>query len=295
MSRIIRELREMWRPLDPADDCSLPDTGVREAGLRRILDAPLDGALPVDLPPRVGRLRRTVFAAAGAVAAGGVLVVANPAQGPSFASTPRPLVSAQAQAGQPAAPVLREIIARTSSLAPEQAGDIDWLRVQSWWMEVETSAEGFTTAITPDEEERRRHADGSGTITRTKGDPLPIGSLVDRVQAWWDTRDAEVRTETYGPGQFPTFGADAAERPPADPRQLRAWLMENAGLDEFSSRRVIETVQQLVYERVLTRDERAALLELLAGLPGLRYAGEVTERAGREGAAFVLDVDVRGL
>ncbi|GGK22854.1 hypothetical protein GCM10010124_14260 [Pilimelia terevasa] len=291
MSRFIREIREVWRPLDPADDCSLPDTEVREAELRRIIGAPLDGALPVDLPPRVGRLRRTVFAAAGAVAAGGVLVVANPAQGPAFALTPAPLTTTQTS-GAPAADMLRTIIDRTATLAPETRGDIDWMRMQTWALSYANQRE-FTDAVVPEDRTIERHGDGSAKVTATTGDPIKMyGGVRERLATWWKVKTQDPRHQTYGPGGFPSQWPPT-ERPPTEPTALKSWLM--FGNEPREDVEVLRAVDDLASERVLIRDERTAVLKVLTGLKTLRYEGRAVDRAGREGEAFALESSLTGL
>ncbi|WP_189168546.1 hypothetical protein [Pilimelia anulata] len=245
----------------------------------------------MDPPPRVGRLRRTVFAAAGAVAAGGVLVVANPAQGPAFAATPAPLTGLQ-NSSTPAAAELRAILARTTAMAPERRRDIDWMRLQSWSLNSEIS-KSVTSAVVPEETEIERRGDGSATITIRLGEPVAErGGIRDRVETWWKLRDEQPRTESFGAGGYPSAWP-VNERPPTNPATLRNWLLY--GSKPADEAEVLRAVNDLSHERTLRRDERAALLTVLTDLKNLRYAGRVTDRAERAGEAFTLDSAAFGL
>jgi hypothetical protein len=57
----------------------------------------------------------------------------------------------------------------------------------------------------------------------------------------------------------------------------------------------VVAVTDLARERVLTPAERAAVLRVVAALPGLTYRGEVADRAGRPGEAFSIDSAYSGL
>ena len=54
-------------------------------------------------------------------------------------------------------------------------------------------------------------------------------------------------------------------------------------------------ISDLHRERVLDGPLRAAVLRVLATVPGMEYHGTVTDRRGRVGAAFSLEHDLGGL
>jgi len=292
--RIISELREMWQPLDPALHVGQPDTAVREADLRRIIGVPLDGALPgVNPPPRVGRLRRSIFAAAGAVAAGGVLVVANPLQGPSFAATPPPLTS-ENQAGSPAGALLREYVSRTNTLPATASRYGEHLSVESWSLDSRIAGDRVDSAVIPVEREQWRDADGSGRVEISYGRPTARkGGLKGRLSTWWTMRKAEDSDTRYGAGAFPSL-YPSTQRPPTDDVALRDYIkaVHNPALGDWS---ILTGITDLARERVLTGPEQAAVLRLLASLPSLEHIGPAVDRENRHGEAFSLTTDASGL
>ncbi|GAA2527850.1 CU044_5270 family protein [Pilimelia columellifera] len=284
-SRAVVELRSQWQPHDPALRAELPDAATQERQLQRILYASHLTLVPPAPTVRAGRLRRTIFAAAGAVAIGGVLVVANPAQGPAFAVTPPPL-ALPAGAPAPAAPVLRELALRAeqSSSGP-RAGATEHLKRSEW--SLFTSVDDETnSAVVPTLVESWRAPDGSGRVVQGVGEPIvDSASLRDRITIWWEINTEEPRAASYQAGQYPAVWR--ADRPPVETAALRSWLLRNRPEGGGPSD-VITAVRDLVRERALNAAERAALLRVLAATPGLEHTGMVVERAGRRGDGFRL-------
>ena len=285
--RAVRELRQQWQPLDPARDGVLPSVAVREATLEQVLASSLFDDSNIVIPQHRGaRLRRTLFAAAGAVTAGGVLVIANPAQGPSFAATPRPIV-ADSAVGVPAAAELRRLatVAEHSTASFRDDG-VDHLRYDSWSMYsgATASKDDPNSVIMPSTNELWRRADDSGRTVIQNGTPLIDGvSLRQRISIWWRFRDDKPRDETYAAGKFPASWKGG--RPPVDTAALASWL--NRGVPpEATPDAVMVLSNNLLRERALTPTERTALLRVLARTPGLEFVGVATDRAGRHGEAF---------
>ncbi|MGV9210814.1 hypothetical protein ACTFTM_03020 [Micromonospora sp. RB23] len=72
--------------------------------------------------------------------------------------------------------------------------------------------------------------------------------------------------------------------PPADPARLRELLKVEYGPGAAS-----KAVGMLYGLYVIPRAVRAEILWVLADLPGLRWRGQVTDRAGRAGVAVTYD------
>lgn len=89
--------------------------------------------------------------------------------------------------------------------------------------------------------------------------------------------------EGYPSGPTETVSLYGTATLPRNPAALR----ESLSLD-FPSR-VPEAVSDLYRRFAVPRPVRADILRVLAGLPGLRWRGAVTDRAGRPGVAVSLD------
>ncbi|WP_405008535.1 hypothetical protein OHV13_34410 [Kitasatospora purpeofusca] len=72
---------------------------------------------------------------------------------------------------------------------------------------------------------------------------------------------------------------------PQDGQTLKDWLRRRTpGIDGPLG--TSQAVHDLLVERALTAGQRAAVLELIASLPGIETTGTVTDRAGRPGTAY---------
>ncbi|MEV1108063.1 CU044_5270 family protein [Micromonospora sp. NPDC049751] len=123
-------------------------------------------------------------------------------------------------------------------------------------------------------------ADGTGSQANTQLEPQYPD---EKSQAYWRRK-------------LPQGPADAAESsliplppmeltpPPADPVRLRELLKIEYGPGSAS-----KAVGTLYARYVIPRATRAEILRVLADLPGLRWRGQVTDRAGRAGVAVTYD------
>ncbi|MEV4539476.1 CU044_5270 family protein [Asanoa sp. NPDC049518] len=306
-------LREIFGPTDPvADDGYVPDLDRRERTLRAIL-----ASTPAPAPPRrafagrsaaaqprrvlagraVAAPPRRAFAgwavAAAAVAVIGVVVaVALPQTASSAWATPAPLTGTTV-APQPGAPRLLALAATLAGQPPAAAPIHDHLLIRSWSLNSDIAGTTVTCVVIPTETEVRRAPDNSGS--RTVAYLPPESPTKAQLDEWHDEgspgADQTRTTEEYAAGQFVAVWPD---RPPTDPGRLRAWLSATRqGTDPATT--VVGGITDLLQERTLTAAERAATLTLLAGLPGLRYTGTLTDRAGRTGDAYTVVVDGSGL
>ena len=80
---------------------------------------------------------------------------------------------------------------------------------------------------------------------------------------------------------------------PTTPGDLRDTLApQGTGMVTMAGKAsVLGGLTNPLLQRVLPPATRAALCEAMAALPGVRYAGTVTDRAGRRGEAFFMTAD----
>ncbi|MEV5894224.1 hypothetical protein [Nonomuraea fuscirosea] len=90
-------------------------------------------------------------------------------------------------------------------------------------------------------------------------------------------------------GQRLTY--DEVQRLPADPAQLKAWLMKagQVGREMDLAAWVEETLPMLLHDIPAPKQVRAAAYQALLSLPGARVDGEAEDELGRSGAALVID------
>lgn len=298
-----RRIRHLLGPLDPAAHGPLVPEADRRADLRRILDTPtpaVTGRPGVDGRPGAdGRsggtaLRRRGLIMAGAAAA--VLVVAAvvayqvvPVPQPAYAATPPPLRYARVDGGGPAATALTTIAAKASAApAAPQPGTHEHLVTLSWDLWTEIDGERVRNAVVVTRTESWRGADNSGRVVVSYQEPqFPAGS--DRWSRLRGVPDGGTHRTDYAPGRFPAMWP---AQPPAD--HLDTWLAIGHPAANGPAETLV-AVTDLARERVLTPATRAAVLRVVAGLPGLTYEGRVTDRAGRQGEGFSLVSDHSGL
>jgi hypothetical protein len=96
-----------------------------------------------------------------------------------------------------------------------------------------------------------------------------------------------IRKQSYGPSWS---DAPPESPPPHDPARLRAYLQEAQYTDTpLSTPELLDAVAVLLDHWTLGAREDATVARLLAGAEGLRPAGQVTDRLGRRGQAYVYD------
>ncbi|MDQ1050609.1 CU044_5270 family protein [Streptomyces sp. V4I2] len=96
-----------------------------------------------------------------------------------------------------------------------------------------------------------------------------------------------ISRQTFGPSRS---DAPPESAPPHDPTRLRAYLQEAGYSDTpLSTPQLLDSVDVLLDHWTLGARENAALVRLLADAEGLRPVGQVTDRLGRRGQAYVYD------
>jgi len=235
------------------------------------------------------RRRLAILLAAATVVAAvcAFVVVRDPVPRPAYAATPAPLTYEAVDDAGSAVDRLGRIAAAAGTDAPGrglQPATMEHLRIVSWHLHGQISGGTTTSAVVPAERESWRASDNSGRITERYHRPV-FTSEADR-RAWRDEgspgADAAHRSEDYPAGQFPAMWP---HRPPSDPAQLNRWLQHNHNTVAWPAA-APTAISDLLRERVLAPDDRAAVLRLIAGLPGVEFTGAATDHAGRRGHAF---------
>jgi hypothetical protein len=198
-------------------------------------------------------------------------------------AAPRPLV---VEAGSTPVPLDRiaDRAASDGSLPLRQG-----THVQTWSMSLTSGAEARPPITLPEERVVRWKADGSHTELVVATDPNHPGKPV--------ITDADPVPRTVEDGHvlsrqtYPPSWSDAPPwaRPPHDAERLRAYLDEIDRLDAMDTPELLDAVAELLDNWTLGSRENAALARVLADAKGLRPAGAVTDRLGRQGQAYVYD------
>ncbi|MER6038955.1 CU044_5270 family protein [Streptomyces sp. NPDC001835] len=244
------------------------------------------------LPVRAGRARLVWGLAATVV----VLVIAvNAVLGdpgaPRAVAAPRPLTVHSGAVPVP----LRDMAALADAAAA--AGSPTLRRgthVQTWSLGM---SDGEPPVTLPEERVVRWRADASRTELVVATDPRRPGRPVvtDEGDEPHLVADGQVISRTTYP---PTWSDAPPEAPPPHTAaRLRAYLTEIArpqadrGTDALSTAELLDAVAELLDHWTLGARESAAVVRLFAQTGGLRPAGEVTDRLGRPGRAYVHDTE----
>jgi hypothetical protein len=303
LDRTVQQLRQRWGPLDPArGDDWRPGPEVR----RRTLEAILASG-PPDLPttatvgtPRPAPRRRILVAAAATTVAflaavTSIVAVNTIGTQPAFAATPAPLEITAPTDAVPAA----ERLQRTATTVQRSAGSaavppadrsVEHRIVAQWALHTRIGGQRVDSAVIPTRRESWRTADNAGRVVERH---LPAVFRSDQERrAWQDAgspgADPSTRRSDFPAREFPALWA---QRPPTTVPALRAWLGRNHSGGDATA----DAIADLLGERVLTPPERVALLRVLAGIPGLTFAGTTTDRAGRRGEVYSVVLTASGL
>lgn len=241
------------------------------------------------LHDRPGPRRRTRLvwglAATAVVAATALtLTLGGPSTAPAVAA-PRALV---VQADSTPVP-LDQLADRAAQLAAKEAASKlrKGTHVQSWSMGMSDDKPPVTL---PEERVVRWKADGSHTELVVATDPRHPGRPVLRDDGG-DPHLVEdghvISRQTYPPSWS---DAPPESPPPHDTAQLRAYLKEATyNSTKFGTPELLDGVQVLLDHWTLGARESATLARLLADTEGLRPVGQVTDRLGRRGQAYVYE------
>ncbi|WP_458249041.1 CU044_5270 family protein [Streptomyces sp. MAI_2237] len=211
------------------------------------------------------------------------LVLTGPGTPPAVAA-PRPLV---VQAGSTPVP-LKVLAGRARAAAADGSPSLrKGSHVQSWSLGMSEDAPPITL---PEERVVRWRADGSHTELVVATDPRHPGRpvLSDGGGARPVPDGHVISRRTYPPSWS---DAPPESTPPHDVARLRGYLSEAAYLHTAAptTPELLDAVEVLLDHWTLGARENATLAALLADTGGLHPAGQVTDRLGRRGQAYVYE------
>lgn len=164
------------------------------------------------------------------------------------------------------------------------------------------------------------HSAGRFTYHRKQvwGDPVmtsPDGrfsvAFSQETKVWWTPGEPGRQTTVMGEREYPdqasrdywanhlpvsatasaTASADALTLPPFEPAALPSTRRELARMlkTELGAAAAGKETSKIFGRYAVPRQSRAEILRILADVPGFRWRGEVTDRAGRDGLAVTFD------
>ncbi|MER7935886.1 MULTISPECIES: CU044_5270 family protein [unclassified Streptomyces] len=230
------------------------------------------------------RLVWSLAAALAAVATTLTVLLGGPGGTPAVAA-PRPLAVRAHSTPVPLTDVadLAAVAARDGSPALRRG-----THVQSWSLGTSDDRPPVTL---PEERVERWAADGTHTEVVVATDPSHPGRpvLTDEGDRPRRVEDGHVLSRR----SFPPMWGDAPPyaTPPHTPAKLRSYLTEliYSHTRTLSTAQLLDATRELLDNWTLGARESAALADLLADAQGLRPAGQVTDRLGRTGQAYVHD------
>ncbi|MEV7004404.1 CU044_5270 family protein [Streptomyces sp. NPDC093982] len=236
------------------------------------------------VPRRRTRLAWGLAATAVVAALVSALLFTGQTTAPAVAA-PRPLVVQTDSSPVP----LKELAERAERAAADNAPALrKGTHVQAWSLAMSDKKPPITLPI---ERIVRWHADDSHTEIVVATDPRHPGRpvLTDEDGEPRPVEDGHVLSEQT----YPRSWSDAPPQspPPTDVAGLRAYLQEAAySKTALTTGELLDAVGSLLGTWTLGARESATLAQLLADTAGLKPLGQVTDRLGRRGQAYVLDL-----
>ncbi|WP_336029041.1 hypothetical protein [Geodermatophilus sp. FMUSA9-8] len=275
---------------DPAPPSRWPSGPLDSAA-----EAHLHALVRGDAPAR--GVRRIVLATAAAGIAATLALVATDGPGMPGTSTPRtpapvavqPVAAPAPLAVDPGTPV--PSLADLAATAAQRAADsppsaVRGSHVRAWYLDFGARGEGFPAIVHPEEQLSVPTADGGVVLTRVPADPIRPGQVrlgADRPAP----EGAEV--STVGSADLALTPEDRIP-PPADPAALAAHLTAVAAPAPADPPELLAALERVLLRWTPGPAEDAAIAGWLARQPGLTALGAVTDRLGRPGVAYALDV-----
>lgn len=227
-------------------------------------------------------------AAAAAVAIAGLAVLRGRAEPASPGQEATPALLAF-QTGGPMTSA-REALLKAAASAGRQPDNIGtgkylYVETQGWYLNTRVSGKVVRSAVIPVRRRQWIAADGSGRIDSA---PLPpyFPSARDR-EAWLadGQPSPQASTDNFGPGGLGLMWPPDSLS--ADQATLTKQLEQGHPVD-LGPAETLVAVSDLYNEQPVPPAIRAALLRIVANLPGLSYDGMTTDRAGRKGIGVSL-------
>jgi hypothetical protein len=276
--------RTLLGRFDPARDVAVPPARLSAADL---IERAESSAVP-ELGHRRGRVsarptRRLVLVAAGLAVVAGTAVavhprddVGDPEPRTDLGPVLKPMSYQLAADPPPAAAALRELAGRiTDADCDTRRGSYTYHHEKSWGGLQQRSAEGYLLSYVEDVE-RWVKADGSG---RQRSRMLPP-EFPDEASRRYYARVLKDDMST-APHDTELPAGSPAGPLPSD----RAALADRLNA-RYGPGSVAKALTTMYSEYAVPRPIRATILEILAGVPGFAWRGQVTDRAGRPGSAI---------
>ncbi|BCB78274.1 hypothetical protein GCM10022251_31310 [Phytohabitans flavus] len=300
MSSTEQQIRELFGRADPGRLAPLPAPRMTSAQLIAETEALATRTHRFTAPPGLGR-RKLVLAGAATVAAGvAAYALAQRSTGSRTAgNTPAwalagtvvvPMGFRDDRDPPPAADRLRALAASiTDAPHDTRSGRYAYRHGKSWSSGMLTD-EGHTLGLV-EEEEAWTASDGSGRVRRkTVGAEYPD----EASRQYWQARIARGQGPTIPNEDLQDVPARQPDpntppqpadwtQPPTDPTQLARLLRA-----EYGPLDTAKWTMELYRSYVVPRRVRAQVLTILAGVPGFRWRGQVTDRIGRRGVAITV-------
>ena len=275
--------------LGPADPARGVAVAPPPASARDLIDRS-DATEPDDGRRRVRPTRRLVLTAGTLTVAAGAVAVLQPfdKHKPDAPEVPGGAVGTvlvpvayQFDADPPVAgPQLRALASKIKDAEYDnRGGRYMYHHTKVWGDPVETSVDGRHHVAYAGESKVWQAADGTGSRINTQLEPQYPDQ---ESRAYWQRK----LTPRPAAASSPTIPLPPMELtpPPADPSRLREMLKVQYGPGAAS-----KWVSTLYARYVVPRATRVEVLRVLADVPGFRWRGRVTDRAGRDGVAVTFD------
>jgi len=175
----------------------------------------------------------------------------------------------------------------TNASTDSHHGSVTYVETEQWARRDGSEIVGF-------HHRRWREVDGSGRAIVRRVPAQPARGFNLHQIGRTDFGAAEAQIITYRAGQLtPYLHAEASDGPAVLATQLGVGAAAPPGMAPCpppcqprpTTLVALDTVVGLHQDDYLNRDQRAALLRVIAVLPGLTYGGPATDRAGRPGIA----------
>ncbi|RSM42199.1 hypothetical protein DMB66_54955 [Actinoplanes sp. ATCC 53533] len=227
----------------------------------------------------------------------GAVVATRTTTSPVLAPThPGAAISASTPPPQP--PTTRERILATADRLTAAPGDhtsgrYEYRRIRTWMLTTtgRPAPRPMTTIVMARDAHSWVAADGSGTVTAIE--PSPDYTLAGADPNFRST-DTEFHGEKATTTRHPAGElAGSLTGPIPTDAAVLARVLDAVDPTRTGPEATIIDVQDLYGSRYVPLPARAAVLRMLAGIPGLAFHERVTDRLGRTGLAISLDTDTR--
>jgi hypothetical protein len=249
-------------------------------------------------PATPQRTRRRGLAALGVAAAlggltlGATVLLPGTSSTRAVAATPKPLTYVHDAPPQDAAKILAQFADIAARQPDTTVTGTEHIKIRGWYLNSSPDAvangQAASAVVATDTESWTTPNGATHYVSHSDAPEFPNAAARN---VWKDhgwpmgpgNPEADDTSTHMWPGRTPT-----------DPTALKTWLELGHPVTNGPDETLV-AITDLLREQVLSAPERAAVLRVLATVPGLTYQGTTTDRAGRTGKAFALDNSLGGL